>query len=125
MPVPSPSLPNKTACRIYGIKNCDTVKKALAWFDERGLAYELIDYKKAGVAGDRLPSWTNAVGWQTLLNTRGLMWKKLSEAERVDADKALRLMTAYPALIKRPVIEFGDKVAVGFDPERYAITFAA
>lgn len=127
MRTPKPPLPEKTACRIYGIKNCATMKKAIAWFEERGLAYEFIDYKKAGVARDRLPLWTSAAGWQALLNTRGLTWKKLSEAERadVDADKALRLMTAYPSLIKRPVIELGDKVVVGFDAERYAKNFAA
>lgn len=124
---PMPPLPDKTACRIYGIKNCDTMKKAVAWFDQRGLAYEFVDYKKTGVAGERLPRWTSAAGWQALLNRRGLMWKKLSEAERadIDADKAIHLMTAYPALIKRPVIELGDRVVVGYDAERYAKEFAA
>ena len=107
--------------RIYGIKNCDTMKKAFAWLDANGVAYEFIDYKKAGVAAARLPDWNAAVGWQTLLNSRGLMWKKLAEADRADVDeaKALALKAATPSLIKRPVVENGDQVIVGFDAERY------
>ena len=107
--------------KIYGIKNCDTMKKAMAWLDAHGLAYEFIDYKKAGVAEQHLPVWNQRAGWQVLLNTRGLMWKKLSEAERADVNeaKALALMTQYPALIKRPVLDTGKQLLVGFDPERY------
>ena len=110
-----------TGLRIYGIKNCDTMKKAMRWLEERGLAYEFIDYKKAGVVTSHLPDWMARAGWETLLNTRGLMWKKLSEAERADVDeaKALALMTQYPALIKRPVLDTGKQLLVGFDPERY------
>jgi arsenate reductase len=108
--------------RVYGIKNCDAMKKAFAWLDANGIAWEFIDYKKAGVAESRLPEWNREVGWKTLLNTRGLMWKKLDDADRADVDeaKALALMAATPSLIKRPVIEAGDRVLVGFDPERYA-----
>ncbi len=107
--------------RIYGIKNCDTMKKAFAWLDNAGVAYEFIDYKKAGVAEAHLPDWTTRAGWETLLNTRGLMWRKLSDAERTDVDepKALRLMAQYPSLIKRPVADSGDMLLVGFDPKRY------
>ena len=107
--------------KVYGIKNCDTMKKAMAWLDAHGIAYEFIDYKKAGVVAGRLPHWLAAAGADTLLNRRGLMWKKLSEAERsdVDATKASQLMTTYPALIKRPVLEIGDQVLVGFDAETY------
>ena len=107
---------------IYGIRNCDTMKKAFAWLDAHGKAYEFIDYKKAGVVADRLPAWLQQADWQTLLNTRGLMWRKLTDEERaeVDAAKAARLMVAYPALIKRPVIEAGDTLLVGFDANRYA-----
>lgn len=107
--------------RIFGIKNCDTMKKAFAWLEANGIAYEFIDYKKAGVAEAQLPDWNRRAGWQTLLNTRGLMWKKLSEAERADVDeaKALRLMSQYPSLIKRPVLDTGSTLLVGFDPQRY------
>ena len=97
-------------CRIFGIKNCDTMKKAFACLDAQGTAYEFVDYKKAGVVAERLPDWLQQADWQTLLNTRGLMWKKLSAAERTDVDaaKASRLMTSYPALIKRPVLDLGE-----------------
>lgn len=108
--------------KIYGIKNCDTMKKAMTWLDENGIAYEFIDYKKAGIAAVGLPDWNQRAGWETLLNRRGLMWKKLSEAERADVDeaKALQLMAQYPALIKRPVLDTGKQLLVGFSPESYA-----
>ncbi|PKO34394.1 MAG: arsenate reductase [Betaproteobacteria bacterium HGW-Betaproteobacteria-7] len=108
--------------KVYGIKNCDTMKKAMTWLDENGIAYEFIDYKKAGVAVAGLPDWNKRAGWETLLNRRGLMWKKLSEAERtaVDEAKALQLMAQYPALIKRPVLDTGKQLLVGFSPENYA-----
>lgn len=101
------------------------MKKAMAALAEHGVAYEFVDYKQAGVAADRLPGWIAAVGWETLLNRRGLMWKKLSDDERaeVDAAKALALMTRYPALIKRPVLETPAGVAVGFDAADYARRF--
>jgi len=107
---------------IHGIKNCDTMKKAFAWLEANGVAYEFIDYKKAGIAEARLPDWNARAGWQKLLNTRGLMWRKLSEEERADVDeaKALKLMTQYPSLIKRPVLDTGSKLLVGFSPETYA-----
>ncbi|HEX9195540.1 MAG TPA: arsenate reductase [Azonexus sp.] len=108
--------------KVYGIKNCDTMKKAMTWLADNGIAYEFIDYKKAGVAGANLPDWAARAGWEKLLNTRGLMWKKLSDEERaaVDAQKALKLMAQYPALIKRPVLDTGRKLLVGFAPETYA-----
>jgi arsenate reductase len=108
--------------KLYGIKNCDTMKKAMNWLAENGVAYEFIDYKKAGVAAANLPDWTRRAGWEKLLNTRGLMWKKLSDDERaaVDAQKALKLMAQYPSLIKRPVLDTGRKLLVGFSPENYA-----
>lgn len=111
-----------SSCKIFGIKNCDTMKKAFAWLDTHGVAYEFVDYKKAGVAASHLPDWNQRVGWKVLLNTRGLMWKKLSDEERADVDeaKALVLMTNYPALIKRPVLDTGKKLMVGFTPENYA-----
>ncbi len=111
--------------RIYGIKNCDTMKKAFAWLDAHSVAYEFVDYKKAGVAASHLPDWNRRAGWKTLLNTRGLMWKKLSDEQRanVDETKALALMAEYPSLIKRPVTDTGKSLLVGFDSERYNMEF--
>lgn len=113
---------NKSVILCYGIKNCDTMKKAMNWLADNGVAYEFIDYKKAGVAEANLPDWNARAGWEKLLNTRGLMWKKLTEDERaaVDEQKALKLMAQYPSLIKRPVLDTGSKLLVGFSPENYA-----
>jgi arsenate reductase (glutaredoxin) len=107
---------------LFGIKNCDTMKKAMNWLSEHGVAYAFVDYKKAGVAEEHLPDWAARAGWEVLLNRRGLMWKKLSDAERADVDeaKALALMAQYPALIKRPVLDTGKDLLVGFAPEIYA-----
>ena len=108
--------------KVYGIKNCDTMKKAFAWLEAHGVDYEFIDYKKAGVAAEHLPDWNARAGWQQLLNTRGMMWKRLSDDERADVDeaKALALMADYPTLIKRPVLDDGATLQVGFDEQRYA-----
>jgi len=108
--------------KIYGIKNCDTMKKAFAWLDANGVVYEFIDYKKADVAANHLPDWNRRAGWKVLLNARGLMWRKLSDEERTDVDeaKALILMAQYPALIKRPVLDTGKTLLIGFDADRYA-----
>ena len=107
---------------VWGIKNCDTMKKAFAWLEAHGVAYEFVDYKKAGVVASHLPDWNQRAGWQKLFNTRGLMWRKLDESERTDMDeaKALALMERYPVLIKRPVIDTGGALLVGFDAEQYA-----
>ena len=107
---------------VWGIKNCDTMKKAFAWLEAHGVAYEFVDYKKSGVVASHLPDWNQRSGWQKLLNTRGLMWRKLDESERTDMDeaKALALMERYPVLIKRPVIDTGGALLVGFDAEQYA-----
>ena len=112
---------NASICRIYGIKNCDTMTKAFAWLEANGVAYEFIDYKKAGIAAANLPDWNQRAGWEVLLNKRGMMWKRLSDDERTDVDevKALTLMADYPTLIKRPVLDTGKTLLVGFDPERY------
>lgn len=108
--------------KIFGIKNCDTMKKAFAWLDSQGVAYEFIDYKKAGVAAGQLPDWNKRVGWEKLLNTRGLMWRKLSEEQKANVDeaKALALMAEYPSLIKRPVVDTGTELFLGFDPAVFA-----
>jgi arsenate reductase len=107
---------------IFGIKNCDTMKKAFAWLDQHGVRYEFHDYKTAGIDVSRLTVWSKQAGWEVLLNTRGTTWRKLSPTQQAHLDeaKAIRLMTEHPSLIKRPVLENGEKLLVGFTPERYA-----
>ncbi|MDD5297010.1 MAG: ArsC family reductase [Rhodocyclaceae bacterium] len=107
---------------LYGIKNCSTMKKAFAWLDGQGIAYEFHDYKKLGISRERLGAWADQVGWQALMNTRGTTWRKLSPEEQAEPDreKALDLMAAHPSLIKRPVLETEGNVLVGFDPEAWA-----
>ena len=107
---------------LFGIKNCDTMKKAFNWLSENGVAYEFTDYKKAGVAAAHLADWSQRAGWETLLNKRGLTWKKLTDAERTDVNetKAIELMTQHPSLIKRPVLDTGRQLIIGFTPENYA-----
>jgi arsenate reductase len=106
---------------IYGIKNCDTMKKAFTWLDDHGVAYEFHDYKAAGIDAATLKAWSKQVGWEVLLNTRGTTWRKLTPAQQagVDETKAIRLMSENPSLIKRPVVESGRTLLVGFAPERY------
>lgn len=107
---------------LYGIPNCDTVKRARAWLGERGVAFTFHDYKKAGVDPARLAAWINRLGWEALLNRRGTTFRALPEADRqqLDAAKAARLMIAQPSLIKRPVVEAGGDLLVGFDPAAWA-----
>ena len=108
---------------IYGIKNCDTMKKARAWLDKHGVAYAFHDYKAEGVSRERLARWEKEVGWETLLNRAGTTFRKLSDKDKsgIDAGKALSLMLAQPSMIKRPVLELpGGKVLVGFSPEIYS-----
>ena len=106
---------------VYGIPNCDSVKKARTWLTARGIAYEFHDFKKLGVPTDLLPVWLAAVGWQTLVNRKGTTWRKLDEGTRanvVDNTTAIALMLAQPSVIKRPVIAWGDGAfSVGFDPD--------
>ena len=110
---------------IYGIRNCDTMKKARAWLDERGVAYDFHDYKAKGIDALRLGAWADAVGWETLLNKAGTTFRKLPDADKADLDRAraLKLMLAQPGMIRRPVLETGDRILVGFKPEAYAATF--
>ncbi|MGY8662636.1 ArsC family reductase [Bradyrhizobium sp. UFLA05-109] len=108
---------------IYGIKNCDTMKKARAWLDSKGVAYDFHDYKAAGVEKEKLKVWSDKVGWETLLNRAGTTFKKLPEADKdgLNEKKALALMLAQPSMIKRPVLEMGGgKLLVGFKPDIYA-----
>jgi len=107
---------------IYGIKNCDTMKKARAWLDEEGVAYAFHDYKTAGIERGRLEGWVAKAGWETLLNRAGTTFRKLpdKDKESLSEKKALALMLAQPSMIKRPVLEAGGKLLVGFKPEQYA-----
>jgi arsenate reductase len=107
---------------IYGIKNCDTMKKARAWLDGQDLAYDFHDYKVAGIAKEKLSGWSKTVGWETLLNRAGTSFRKLPDADKegLNEARALALMLAQPSMIKRPVLEAGGKLVVGFKPEVYA-----
>lgn len=115
------------AITLYGIRNCDTMKKARAWLDSHRLEYAFHDYKSAGLERKRLQGWCDQLGWDALLNRTGTTFRKLSEADRavLDARKAIDLMLAQPSLIKRPVLESGGKLLVGFKPERYAELFGS
>ncbi len=110
---------------LYGIPNCDTVKKARVWLDQHGVDYVFHDYKKAGVDPVQLGQWIDEHGWETVLNRAGTTFRKLPEADRadIDRDKAVALMTAQPSMIKRPVLDLGDRRLVGFKPEVYAAVF--
>ena len=110
---------------MYGIRNCDTVKKARAWLDARGIACDFHDYKAEGVDPGKLAAWADAVGWEVLLNRAGTTFRKLADEDRADIDraKALALMVAHPSLIKRPVVERDGGVIVGFNAERYSAAF--
>ena len=107
---------------IYGIKNCDTMKKARAWLDKHGVDYAFHDYKTTGIAHERLEQWCKKAGWETLLNRAGTTFRKLPDKDKngLDAKKAVALMLAQPSMIKRPVLELGGgKLLVGFKPELY------
>jgi arsenate reductase (glutaredoxin) len=110
---------------LYGIPNCDTVKKARTWLDQNGRAFIFHDYKKAGIDRATLEGWVQTHGWETLLNRAGTTFRALPEADRagLDADKTITLMLAQPSMIKRPVLDLGDRTVVGFKPEIYAAVF--
>jgi arsenate reductase len=112
---------------MYGIPNCDTTKKARRWLEDHGVAYVFHDYKTDGIDRKRLAGWSGKVGWQTLLNRAGTTFRGLSEAEKtgIDGRKAIGLMKAHPTLIKRPVIEAGDRLIVGFKLPEYEETWSA
>jgi arsenate reductase len=107
---------------IYGIKNCDTMKKARAWLDSHGVAYDFHDYKTAGIAKDKLKQWSDVLGWEALLNRAGTTFRKLPDSDRegLNEKKAITLMLAQPSMIKRPVLDLGGKLVVGFKPDLYA-----
>ena len=109
--------------KLHGIVNCDTVKKARAWLDARGIAYQWVDFRKAPPAIGDLARWCRAVGWETLLNRRGTTWRALDDAAKaavVDERSAIALMATKPTLIKRPVVEADGDVVVGFSADDYA-----
>jgi arsenate reductase len=113
---------------VYGIPNCDTMKKARSWLADHGVDYAFHDYKTAGIDRGRLEKWSKKVGWETLLNRAGTTFRKLSDADKqgLDEKKAIALMLAQPSLIKRPVVELGGgKLLVGFKPEIYSEALAA
>lgn len=112
---------------LYGIPNCDTVKKARAWLADHDIAYRFHDFKKNGVSGKLLSGWLATLSWQSLVNTRGTTWRGLPEARRadiVDADSAIALMAESPSVIKRPVLDAAGLVHVGFTDEMYAQIFS-
>ena len=111
---------------IYGITNCDTMKRARAWLESHGLAYDFHDYKKTGIDRSRLESWSKKVGWETLINRAGTTFRNLPDTDKqgVNERKAIDLMLAQPSLIKRPVLDLGGgKLLVGFKPETYDEAF--
>ena len=119
-------MPKSKAVTIYGIKNCDTMKKARAWLDGHGVTYAFHDYKAQGINDALLKGWTRDVSWETLLNRTGTTFRKLPEADKTNLDKqkALALMRDQPSMIKRPVLDVNGRLLVGFKPELYAEAFA-
>jgi arsenate reductase (glutaredoxin) len=107
---------------IYGIRNCDTMKKARTWLESRGVAHDFHDYKVAGIEPAKLAAWSKRVGWEVLLNRAGTTFRKLPDKakQNLDEAKAIELMLAQPSLIKRPVLERGKALIVGFSPEKYS-----
>jgi arsenate reductase len=114
-----------TSITVYGIKACDTMKKARAWLEAHGVAYTFHDYKVQGIEPDILKEWARAVGWETLLNRSGTTFRKLPDTDKadLDEDRAIALMTAQPSMIKRPVLKANDRMLVGFKPESYSAAF--
>jgi len=110
---------------IYGIKNCDTMKKAMKWLTDNGVEFEFYDFKKQGLEQSQLETWVKQVGWETLVNRRGTTWRKLPENDREDVDehKAITLMLANLSLIKRPVLDTGKGLHVGFKADDYQAIF--
>ena len=111
---------------IYGIKNCDTMKKARVWLDGHAIAYEFHDYKASGIDRDHLARWCAEAGWETVLNRAGTTFRKLSDSDKqeLDAEKAIGMMLAQPSMIKRPVIEADGRLLIGFKPDIYEQFFA-
>ena len=113
----------KNAVYLYGIPNCDTVKKARAWLDSHGVAHDFHDYKKSGISREKLESWVSSAGWEVLLNRAGTTFRKLPDPAKANLTqaKAIQLMLEQPSMIKRPVLERGTTLLVGFSPEKYSV----
>ena len=111
---------------MFGISNCDTIKKARKWLEEKEISYQFHDYKKSGVDEGQLREWASELGWEALLNKAGTTFRKLTDAEKsdIDEDKAIALMLANPAMIKRPVLDIGTHRIAGFKPEKYEAAFS-
>lgn len=111
---------------LYGIPNCDTVKKARTWLDQHGVAYRFHNYKSDGIDRAHLKAWVDAHGWETVLNRAGTTFRALADNDKqgLTADKAIKLMLAQPSMIKRPVLDLGKRTLVGFKPDIYAQAFA-
>lgn len=111
--------------RLYGIRNCDTIKKARTWLDGRGIAYRFHDYRVDGLEPAQLEAWVRTLGWEALLNRAGTTFRKLPEAERAGLTeaRAITLMLAQPAMIKRPLLDRDGELLLGFRPESYARAF--
>ena len=112
--------------KLYGIPNCDTVKKARKWLGEQGVEYQFHDFKKLGLDEALLRQWIEAVGWETLLNRRGMMWRRLDPAIKkgIDEANAIAVMLETPSIIKRPVLDTKKEISVGFSEEKYLKLFA-
>lgn len=110
--------------RIYGIRNCDTMKKAFAWLDANGVEYEFHDYKALGAPPAKLKEWARRLGWERLANTRGPTWRKIpdSRKSKLDEARALALLADNTSAIKRPIVEAGSRLLVGFDPDEFKTT---
>ena len=111
---------------LYGIKACDTMKKARTWLDEHGVDYQFHDYKSEGIDAERLQAWCAEHGWEVILNRKGTTFRKLDDTQKSDLDqaRAIDLMLAQPSMIKRPVLDLGDKTLVGFKPDNYQAALA-
>lgn len=116
------TLEQRLQITLYGIRNCDTIKKARAWLDAAGVAYTFHDYRVSGVDREQLERWCDEAGWERVLNRAGTTYRKLPEGEKAGLNerKAVDLMLAHPAMIKRPVLEAGKRLLVGFSPDAYA-----
>ncbi len=108
--------------KVYGIRNCDTMKKAFAWLDAKGIAYDFHDYKKDGVPPGKLKDWAAKAGWEKLANTRGPTWRKIPDVDKANLTetRALALLAKNSSAIKRPIVESGGGLIVGFDAEEFS-----
>ncbi|MEW8321966.1 MAG: ArsC family reductase [Candidatus Thiodiazotropha taylori] len=115
----------KKMVKMYGIPNCDTIKKARRWLEDQGVAYEFHDYKKAGVDEAMLTAWIGQLGWESLLNKRSTTWRQLDEAAKANLDEkqAIQIMLANPSIIKRPLLDDGKQLHLGFKADQYAQLF--